>query len=131
MNNRETLMSRSDFITDTPTYSGAAPLTGGTSVLVQHFSDRDALRRAFERRLANLVEEGVTSQSLGRQYLKVARKFIRSARSARDLAMEDEYALLLREALSAHRKARKSFSFARLCERRAQCLAEIGGHMAE
>jgi len=127
MSNRETAMFERDYTTDSRTYSEMSAVAVPQLSLANHLADRDALQRSFERRLLSLVEEAVTSQALGRQYIKIARKLLRAAREAREMQLADDYELLLREARNTHRKAQKSFNFAGLCERRAECLAQIGG----
>jgi len=82
----------------------------------------------FEGRLAELMEGAITSHSIARQYLRVARRFVAAARRARRGTDRSRFEAHLREARKAHDQARKCLSFARLCRRRAECLAVIADY---
>jgi hypothetical protein len=82
----------------------------------------------FEGRLTELMEGAITSHCIARQYLRAARRFIAAARRARRGTDRSRFEAHLREARKAHDQARKCLSFARLCQRRAECLAVIGDY---
>lgn len=82
----------------------------------------------FEGRLAELMMSAITSHSIARQYLRTARSFIAAARRARRDTDHSRFQAHLREARQAHDQARKCLSFARLCRRRAECLAAIADY---
>jgi hypothetical protein len=82
----------------------------------------------FEGRLTELMEGAITSHTMARQYLRAARDFIAAARRARHGADRSRFEAHLREARKAHDQARKCLSFARLCRRRAECLAVIADY---
>ena len=86
------------------------------------------LQRECEYRLVSLIEAAVTARSRARQYLRVGRKVIKAARRAREHSDPVGFAWHLREVRQLHGQARKSLHFARLCERRVQCLAPLGGY---
>jgi hypothetical protein len=82
----------------------------------------------FEGRLTELMEGAITSQCIARQYLRAARRFVAAARRARRRTDRSHFEAHLREARKAHDQARKCLSFARLCQRRAECLAVIADY---
>jgi hypothetical protein len=82
----------------------------------------------LEGRLADLTQGAITSRSLARQYLRTARRFVAAARQAQRTPDRAYYEAHLSEARKAHDQARKCLSFARLCQKRAECLAVIGGY---
>lgn len=88
---------------------------------------RDERIRELEGRLAGLTEAAIISRSIGRQHLHMARLFISRARVARRVGKQTDFVSHCREARLAHQKARKCFAYARLCERRAESLADIAG----
>lgn len=88
--------------------------------------DRIRLSREFENRLAQLVEGIVASRSRAGQYFRVARRFTAAARRARGTSDQPAFAAHVYEADQAHRQARKCLSYAKLCERRVECLKAIG-----
>jgi hypothetical protein len=87
-----------------------------------------SLEADLEKRLAELTEAAIISRSLARQYLRTARRFIAAARQASQRPDCAYYEAHLREARKAHRQARKCLNFARLCQHRVQCLADIAGY---
>lgn len=99
---------------------------------VERFSrpqcDASALQKEFEDRLVALIEAAVTARSRARQYLRVGRRLTGAARRAREEADQMRFEAHLREARQLHGQARKSLHFARLCERRVQCLAALAGY---
>jgi hypothetical protein len=86
------------------------------------------LQQDFENRLAELVQSAITSRALARQYLRTARTFVAAARMARLSTNRSIFDAHIREACAAHKQAHRCFGFARLCQRRADCLAAIGGY---
>ena len=87
-----------------------------------------SLEADLEKRLAELTEAAIVSRSLARQYLRTARRFIAAARQASQRPDCLYYEAHLGEARKAHRQAHKCLSFARLCQHRVQCLADIAGY---
>lgn len=87
-----------------------------------------SLEADLEKRLAELTEAAIISRSLARQYLRQAQRFIAAARQASKRPDCSYYEAHLGEARKAHRQARKCLSFARLCQHRVQCLADIAGY---
>jgi hypothetical protein len=92
-----------------------------------HPSDKPVPLTGLACRLAELMEGAITSQTLARQYYRVAHRFLTAAREARHKLARSTYEAHLREARKAHEQARKCLRFACLCRQRAQCLADIGG----
>lgn len=89
-----------------------------------------SLEADLEKRLAELTEAAIISRSLARQYIRTARRFIAAARQASKRPDRSYYEAHLGEARKAHLQARKCLSFARLCQQRVQCLADIAGYRA-
>ena len=92
---------------------------------VAHPAGRCNFANGFEGRLVELMMGAITSHSIARQYLRTARGFVAAARRARRETDHSRFQAHLREARQAHDQARKCLSFARLCRRRAECLAAI------
>jgi hypothetical protein len=90
--------------------------------------DAATMRREFEKRLILLVEGSVTSRSRATQYFRIARRFLAAARRARRDVDMLRFEAHLREASQAHGQARRCLAFARLCERRVDCVSTIGGY---
>ena len=111
---------------DEPGMSFGGFAESGTVALDISAIDRVRLSREFEIRLAQLVEIAVSSRSRAGQYFRVARRFTAAARRARMISDAPAYVAHVREAHQAHRQARKCLGYARLCERRVECLMAIG-----
>lgn len=86
-----------------------------------------SIAAGLEQRLAELTEGAITYRSLARQYLRTAQKFVTAARNASGKSGRVGYEAHLGEARKAHDQARKCLGFARLLQKRAECLAIIGG----
>ncbi|QLH38307.1 MAG: hypothetical protein HWD60_04140 [Defluviicoccus sp.] len=80
----------------------------------------------LQMRLGALLRGEMTSFLQAKQYLQIARRYVTAARKARTCnAMQ--FAAHLEAANSAHRRARKCLSYARLCRERARTLGEDCG----